>query len=68
MYFDEVRMITNRRKIERIPEFLNKDISIRYVENEGYDFGMFLKPFRKLTFRNIIKLHASMIPIFFSAS
>ena len=48
LHFDEVRMVTNRREIEKAPELLNKDISIQYVENEGYDFGMFYKAFQEI--------------------
>jgi lipopolysaccharide biosynthesis protein len=41
-------MVTNSRKIEKIPELLNKDIIIQPVENEGYDFGMFYKAFQEI--------------------
>jgi len=48
LYFDEVRMVTNRRNIGKVPELLNKDIIIQQVENEGYDFGMFYKAFLEI--------------------
>ncbi|HAH23309.1 MAG TPA: hypothetical protein DCL77_06060 [Prolixibacteraceae bacterium] len=48
LHFDEVRMVTNRRKIKKAPELMNQDINIQYVENEGYDFGMFYKAFQKI--------------------
>jgi lipopolysaccharide biosynthesis protein len=48
LYFDEVRMVTNRREIERTPELMNKDILIQQVDNEGYDFGMFYKAFQEI--------------------
>ena len=48
LYFDEVRMVTNIRKIEKAPELLKEDISIQFVENEGYDFGMFYKAFQEI--------------------
>lgn len=48
LHFDEVRLVTNRRKIEKVPELLNKDILIQVVENEGYDFGMFYKAFQEI--------------------
>lgn len=48
LYFDEVKMVTNKRKIESNPEILNENISIQYVENEGYDFGMFFKAFQEI--------------------
>lgn len=46
LYFDEVKIVTNNRKIVRRPEIMNEGISIQYVENEGYDFGMFYKAFQ----------------------
>ena len=47
-YFDEVRMVTNRRTINNKPKNLNKNITIQYVKNEGYDFGMFYKAFHEI--------------------
>lgn len=48
LYFDEVKMVTNKRKIIREPDILNREISIQFVDNEGYDFGMFYKAFQKI--------------------
>lgn len=48
MYFDEVKMVTNKRKIRREPDILNREISIQFVDNEGYDFGMFYKAFHAI--------------------
>ena len=46
-YFDEVRIVTNRRKIHKKP-FLKKNIAIQFEKNEGYDFGMFYKFFKSV--------------------
>ncbi len=43
LHFDEVRMITNSRNIQTQPAVLNQSVQIKFVENEGYDFGMFYK-------------------------
>lgn len=48
LYFDEVKIVTNNRKIGRRLEIMNEGISIQYVENEGYDFGMFYKAFQTI--------------------
>ena len=48
LYFDEVRMVTNRREINKTPELMNHDIFIQFVENEGYDLGMFYKAFQEI--------------------
>ena len=44
-YFDEVRLITNKRKSFELMNVLPAEIKIQYVANEGYDFGMFYKGF-----------------------
>lgn len=38
-------MITNNRIIKAQPAVLNQNVQIQFVENEGYDFGMFHKGF-----------------------
>lgn len=50
LYFDEVIMVTNKRKIESTPEILNNGIFIQYVKNEGYDLGMFYKAIQTIDF------------------
>lgn len=46
-YFDDVILVTNRRSLN--PEIeLNDNVSTLFVENEGYDFGMFYKTFNTI--------------------
>ena len=47
-YFDEVKMVTNERRINRNPTLLNKKTHIQFVKNGGYDFGLFYKGFQNI--------------------
>ena len=42
-HFDKVKVLTNNSKITDKNISLNKNISFEYLENRGYDFGMFYR-------------------------
>lgn len=47
-FFDRVILVTNERPVEN-PEIISaSNVSMVFVENEGYDLGMFYKVFQKL--------------------
>ena len=49
-HFDELVFITNQKELDfsEIIDLKNRDIRIEFVENEGYDFGMWYKILTKL--------------------
>jgi lipopolysaccharide biosynthesis protein len=47
-YFDEILLVTNSRNIENSLQMNLSEISVLFVNNEGYDFGMFYKAFSKI--------------------
>lgn len=49
-YFDEILVVTNTRKPENISQIEKSPFSVLFVNNEGYDFGMFYKAFRKIKY------------------
>lgn len=51
-HFDEVRLITNTRKIDLKPGELKENIQIQFEKNEGYDYGLFYKGFQQLDINN----------------
>lgn len=48
LYFDEVVFVTNNRAVSLYVSMLYSNISIKFVKNEGYDFGMFYKVFKSI--------------------
>ena len=49
LYFDEVIFVMNRRRLNTYHLLLlNKNITLKLVKNEGYDFGMFYKAFQQI--------------------
>lgn len=46
-YFDEIRLITNKRELTNI-DSLPQKTTIHFEKNEGYDFGMFYKFFKSI--------------------
>jgi hypothetical protein len=42
-YFDELILITNERQIENKENVVFQKVNLHFVQNEGYDFGMFYK-------------------------
>jgi len=51
-YFDEILVVTNTRNLVNIAQIENPLFSVLFVNNEGYDFGMFYKAFRKINHAN----------------
>ncbi len=49
-YFDEILVVTNTRNPENIAQIENPPFSVLFVNNEGYDLGMFYKAFRKINY------------------
>ncbi|NOR73634.1 MAG: hypothetical protein GQ525_00595 [Draconibacterium sp.] len=43
LYFDKVKVLTNNSEIHGENYSLNNNISFEYLENQGYDFGMFYR-------------------------
>ena len=50
-YFDEIALITNEREITN-KATLNSKVRIQFEQNEGYDFGLFYKFFKKIDVEN----------------
>lgn len=53
-YFDKVLIVTNKREIDN--SFSNPNIEILFVENQGYDFGMFYKGYQHIKHKNYTKI------------
>jgi lipopolysaccharide biosynthesis protein len=51
-YFDDVIIYSNKRELKHHPKFAKENISIKFEENEGYDFGMFYKAFQDVDLSN----------------
>ncbi|WP_194777188.1 rhamnan synthesis F family protein [Pararhodonellum marinum] len=47
-YFDELILVTNERRIDSALEWLETDIQLMFVSNEGYDFGKFYQAIQTL--------------------
>ncbi len=47
-YFDEIILVTNHRPINSGNIFNHQNVSTLFVENEGYDFGMFYKALKTI--------------------
>jgi lipopolysaccharide biosynthesis protein len=47
-FFDEIIVVTNKRKINNADQISNAKVEIIEVDNEGYDMGMFYKAFNTL--------------------
>lgn len=48
LYFDEVIVAANQRKLIHENFSFNKNVSIRFFKNEGYDLGLFHKVFKTI--------------------
>jgi len=46
--FDQVILVSNQRSIQTSTFPDNQNVSIMFVKNEGYDFGMFYKAFKSI--------------------
>ncbi len=57
-HFDKVILLTNMRRLENDDiSFLNKiDVTLKMVENEGYDFGMWYKGLQDLDINELEQL------------
>jgi len=53
-YFSEIILVTNQRKFDMAN--LPATVSLKMVENEGYDFGMFFKVARELDWESLDRL------------
>jgi lipopolysaccharide biosynthesis protein len=47
-YFDQVIFVSNHSSINKDSLSVNQNVSTLFVKNEGYDFGMFYKAFKKI--------------------
>ena len=47
-FFDQIVMVTNERSVETDFSGFNQNLSTLFVENEGYDLGMFYKAFQTI--------------------
>lgn len=53
-YFDKVLIVTNKREIDN--NFSQPNIEFLFVENQGYDFGMFYKGYQHIKDKNYDKI------------
>ena len=48
-HFDQVILVTNTRTLQRSVSDISEKVSLIFVENQGYDFGMFYKVIQTLS-------------------
>lgn len=52
LFFDEILVVTNERKISNKAAFLTEKLTLLEVKNDAYDLGMFAKGFASLDLKN----------------